>query len=277
MFLRATIQLGFAAAAMGHNMARDPDRHCGIADPASLVHLAALDESLSVGSLRGAAIEPIEVDLYFHVVTDSANSSEGRVTDAQLEKQLLVLNTDYEPAGISFVHRNTTRTVSDTWAHAGDDLGMKRTLRQGGYNALNVYFLTEVDGYLGFATFPRADAPEGSDAFIEDGAVILAGTVPGGGEVKYNLGKTTTHEAGHWFGLYHTFQGGCNGAGDQVDDTPAEASPASGCQKGRDSCPRQPGLDPVENYMDYSDDACMTEFSPGQIDRMRAMWYKVRD
>lgn len=64
---------------------------------------------------------------------------------------------------------------------------------------------------------------------------------------------------------------------DQVRDTPAERSAAYGCQIGRNSCRLFPGLDPVENFMDYSDDSCMVEFTIGQSSRMDQMHVQYRE
>ena len=61
------------------------------------------------------------------------------------------------------------------------------------------------------------------------------------------------------------------GAGDGIADTPFEASPAFGCPVDRDTC-AQPGLDPTDNFMDYTDDACMFRFTPDQADRMQMAW-----
>ena len=101
-----------------------------------------------------------------------------------------------------------------------------------------------------------------------DGCNVLAGSMPGGGLVGYEMGKTAVHEVGHWFGLMHTFQdNSCTAGdpGDYIDDTPQESVSTDGCpsQEGvvKDSCPGSPGVDPVNNFMDYSNDEWLVLFS----------------
>jgi hypothetical protein len=104
---------------------------------------------------------------------------------------------------------------------------MKKALRQGSYKTLNIYFLMNMNGYFGYYYFPD-NVTYGSGDFYYDGCSILYTTVPGGSQTNYNLGYTVTHEVGHRFGLYHTFQdGGDAEGGDYVSDTPAQDSPTS--------------------------------------------------
>lgn len=126
---------------------------------------------------------------------------------------------------------------------------MKQALHQGSYSDLNLYFLSDMpDGLLGFCYFPVSD-PSTSDRTV-DGCMNLADSLPGGSASNYNLGMTAVHETGHWFGLYHTFQGSsCTGEGDSVADTPMQRTPTTGCPSSQDSCPNSPGMDSIHNYM----------------------------
>lgn len=215
-------------------------------------NLQILESEAGFADTSLAAAATIEIKVYWHVTATAQTAAAGYLTQATITKQLDVLNKAYAPHGISFTQAGVDWTVNSNYANDRAELAMKKALRKGAYRDLNVYFVPGTQ-YLGYAVFPQAVAANSNDFYL-DGVVVRSSTVPGGSEAKYNLGHTATHEIGHWLGLYHTFQGGCTGNGDYVSDTPAEASESFGCDKTRDSCPNQPGLDPVTNYMDYSDE-----------------------
>jgi len=117
---------------------------------------------------------------------------------------------------------------------------MFRLFRKGGSTSLNVYSVGFYDaGLNGYATLPVSY----SKYPTSDGVVLLYATLPGGTSPN-RQGGTLVHEAGHWLGLRHTFQGGCTGAGDGVDDTPPSAEANFECPIGLDSCPGG-GPDPI--------------------------------
>ena len=258
-------------AAFGRGFdAREPADNTSVQDlPASAVGQAGPNFSATV-------------PVYFHVIT---NGPVGNLTNKQISDQMTVLNLEFAGmegganTGFSFTLAGVTRNDNADWFNAKpggiNEKSMKRALHQGGNNALNLYSTT-AGPYLGWAYLPDIVTKSGQ-AFL-DGIVFDWETVPGASTTyagRFDLGKTVTHEAGHWLNLEHTFFGGCNAKGDFVADTPAERTPTSGCPAGKDTC-SDPGLDPIHNYMDYSDDSCYTQFTPGQTQRMQDSWLLYR-
>ncbi|HYO75709.1 MAG TPA: zinc metalloprotease [Thermoanaerobaculia bacterium] len=264
------------AADMGRGCAtpRPSEREAEVLEAHSKELAAAFARSGSRFETNADLLSTINV--YFHVITNT--SGQGNVTDTQIANQIRVLNDSYSglTGGVNtkfrFVLAGVDRTVNNTWYSAGmsttAETQMKNALRKGTARDLNFYTNRPSTGELGWATFPSSYSAQP----LKDGVVCDFGTLPGGDFAPYNEGDTGTHEVGHWLGLYHTFQGGCKGKGDYVADTPFEASAAWGCPQGRDSCgARVAGVDPIENFMDYTDDFCMYKFTTGQADRAASL------
>lgn len=235
------------------------------------------DNARQDGNLQAAATGSVMINVYFHVIN---NGTDGNISQQMINDQMTVLNNAYAGSGFSFNLVSVDRTTNSSWYTCTPgsvaERRMKQALRQGTADDLNIYTANIGQGLLGWATFPSNYARKSWD----DGVVLLYSSLPGGNASPYNLGDTATHEVGHWLGLYHTFQGGCStnatGGGDLVGDTPAEQSPAYGCPSNRDSCPTIAGKDPITNFMDYTDDSCMFEFSVGQYTRMSSQWATYR-
>jgi hypothetical protein len=245
---------------------------------------------------RAAAGATVTIPVAFHVVRKGMTETDGNVPGTWIDDQIQVLNDSFSgqtggvDTGFRFRLASVDRTTEPSWFQMFDTQGglprfergssneikMKEALYEGDARTLNVYTSKLGKFLLGWAYYPEDFA--GADPLLPrfyDGVVIDYRTLPGADYGPYDLGDTLTHEVGHWLGLYHTFQGGCVDPGDLIADTPYEASPAFGCPTGRDTC-EQPGLDPITNFMDYTDDECMFEFTGEQGERARQIWAAYR-
>jgi hypothetical protein len=249
------------------------------ADAARVAELKSRGKTPKAGSL-------ITITTYVHVLHDGV---EGWVSEGTIREQIRVLNRAYESRGFRFElaastpgNPNPDYTNNAAWFN-DDELAYKSALKEGSGDDLNIY-TNNGAGFLGYAYYPTI---VGSGFEVLDGLVLAYGTLPGANQpgisdipgFVYNLGDTGVHEVGHYLGLLHTFEGHCSRSNDGVADTPAEKSPDFYCSVGRDTC-NDPGgvvlLDPIQNFMDYSDDVCLVEFTGGQAERMNLQWVLYR-
>jgi hypothetical protein len=260
--------------------AQPQDRACATR-PVDSTEAAKIQKQLDRNQGRGQASK---IPLWIHVISAGPGFENGVVPDSMIREQVRALNAGFSGrlggdfTAFTFDLVGVTRTENAAWFYmtigSDEEAEAKAALRQGGAETLNIY-TTAGGGYLGWATFPwwYSGDPSG------DGVVIDFRSMPGGPYGSaFSLGYTATHEAGHWMALFHTFQDSCSLHNDFVADTPAEATPASRCPIGRDTCLglKHPGEDPIHNFMDYTWDSCYFEFTAGQTDRMQTAWVTYR-
>jgi hypothetical protein len=212
------------------------------------------------------------IPIRFHIIHSGGR---GYLPDRRLKAQVEVLNRAYAPASITFkmiearLHENEAWLVHEQGSAA--EIEMKVALGKDTARALNIY-TAEPGGLLGYAAVPWHFA----ESRALDGVVLHHASLPDGARSAadrrspFDLGMTAVHQVGHWTGLYHTFEGGCEAPGDDIADTAYEESGASSCpQNEPSSCPGETGFNPTDNYMDTSDDTCMTHFTPLQYQRIK--------
>ncbi len=268
-------------------------RRCATQEPAvrdDLSSFAPADCSFSLTSIKPeyepSSGEEYVIQTVFHVV--SRANGMGEISDARIQSQLDVLNEDFlaltgTPGGpgtnakVRFVFASVDpqgkptngihRVTDDNLSFAFPGEQAKSSLAWEPKTYFNLYTAPLENGLLGYATFPSQDAGKSFDGVVIGSEFV---GLNGPGAAPYDKGRTATHEIGHYFVLFHTFQGGCGQgytSGDLINDTNPQMDSTSGCPTGKTSCNGQ--LTPIENYMDYSTDTCMDNFTPEQVNRIR--------
>ncbi|MBL7936599.1 MAG: T9SS type A sorting domain-containing protein [Bacteroidia bacterium] len=238
------------------------------------------------------------IPVVVHVIHDGGTNN---ISDAQIQSQIDVLNEDFRKkvgtngfgAGVDtdiefcLAKKDPLGKCTNGIVRINSPLSNHQTYQRSQLKLLsywdntrylNMYVVKNINngsGILGYSSFPGGPPDE-------DGIVVKHNYYGRIGTAASSLGRTTTHEIGHWFGLYHTFNGGCGvdtcADGDLVCDTPPAANPNYGCPT-INSCSNDfPNIDDqIQNYMDYSNDNCKSMFSNGQKQRMHATLTSFRN
>lgn len=216
--------------------------------------------------------------------TKGGASTDSRAVDTEIEFKLAQIDPFGNPT--DGVNRIANATQTDDGTDATKALSYwdsNKYFNIWVVNVINSSSAPQGSIILGYAQFPfsRTSRPSTDGIIVRVDQVGAIGT-----GLASQLGRTVTHEAGHWCGLYHPFQGGCAGGlssncasqGDQVCDTPPVAQSTNGCPTDQNSCsndvPNLPDL--VKNYMDYADGTCMDMYTAGQSVRMKSQMQAYR-
>lgn len=244
-------------------------RGCATKIP-SPTEILRVDEEIASNKFRRRLYSKLSIEVRFHHITYGGR---GLITKRQRVKQMELLNSAFSGANLTFKYNESKVQFVDnhSWYFMGhgsaEERDAKSKLGADSKKCLNFYTGGLVPGLLGWATFPFDLAGDP----VLDGVVMLDESLPEGNAAPYNLGMTGVHEVGHWLGLYHTFQGGCNGIGDHVHDTPAHSGANYG--KPQQGQAHNACIDgehaPIHNYMNYVDDDWMNELTPIQEARVK--------